>query len=597
MKFSSPYFLAILFLFQFLIPESILPQIPDTVWTKTFGGSNIDVGYCVQQTSDSGYVITGYTRSYGSMSGRNVLLIKTDKNGNQQWIKAYGGNADDEGYSVKQTTDGGYIIAGYTKSYGAGANDVYLVKTDASGNQLWDRIFGGSQDDYAYSVLQTSDGGFLLAGFSFSYGNGGDILMIKTNSNGNLVWQKTIGGISSDGAMYMSPTSDGGYILTGWTLSYGPGAIGNAFLVKTDSLGNQQWYNYFGGTDADRGYAVQQTTDGGYILTGYTGSFGAGLYDLLLIKTDSLGNQKWMKTFGGTGRDYGNSIQQTTDGGFIILGYTLSFGAGNEDFYLIKTDANGNTEWFKTLGGIYSEVGYFVRQTNDGGLILVGHTLSFGAGLHDVWLIKMENIIPVELVSFNAAVEENTVYLNWITATETNNQGFEIQRSENFGNEELSEWIHSEQEWNVIGFVPGYGTTSESHEYSFVDNLTLNHNHTLYYRLKQIDYDGSYVYSDIIEVKLETPKQFSLEQNYPNPFNPITTINFNLAFDSKVSLKIFNVLGQEIAVLLNDQMNAGQHKISFNASSLNSGVYFCRLNADAVDGQKFSSTRKMILAK
>ncbi|HQJ46742.1 MAG TPA: hypothetical protein PK195_08875, partial [Ignavibacteriaceae bacterium] len=174
MKFSSPYFLAILFLFQFLIPESILPQIPDTVWTKTFGGSNIDVGYCVQQTSDSGYVITGYTRSYGSMSGRNVLLIKTDKNGNQQWIKAYGGNADDEGYSVKQTTDGGYIIAGYTKSYGAGANDVYLVKTDASGNQLWDRIFGGSQDDYAYSVLQTSDGGFLLAGFSFSYGNGGD---------------------------------------------------------------------------------------------------------------------------------------------------------------------------------------------------------------------------------------------------------------------------------------------------------------------------------------------------------------------------------------------------------------------------------------
>lgn len=597
MKFSSLYFLAILFLFQFLIPESILPQMPDTVWTKTFGGSNIDVGYCVQQTSDSGYVITGYTRSYGSMSGRNVLLIKTDKNGNQQWIKAYGGNADDEGYSVKQTTDGGYIIAGYTKSYGAGANDVYLVKTDASGNQLWDRIFGGTQDDYAYSVLQTSDGGFLLAGFSFSYGNGGDILMIKTNSNGNLVWQKTIGGISSDGAMYMSPTSDGGYILTGWTLSYGPGAIGNAFLVKTDSLGNQQWYNYFGGTDADRGYAVQQTTDGGYILTGYTGSFGAGLYDLLLIKTDSLGNQKWMKTFGGTGRDYGNSIQQTTDGGFIILGYTLSFGAGNEDFYLIKTDANGNTEWFNTLGGIYSEVGYFVRQTNDGGLILVGHTLSFGAGLHDVWLIKMENIIPVELVSFNAAVDENTVYLNWITATETNNQGFEIQRSEHFGNEELSKWIHSEQEWNVIGFVSGYGTTSESHKYSFVDNLTLSHNHTLYYRLKQIDYDGSYVYSDIIEVKLETPKQFSLEQNYPNPFNPITTINFNLASDSKVSLKIFNVLGQEVAVLINDQMNAGQYKISFNASSLNSGVYFCRLDVDVVDGQKFSLTRKMILAK
>ncbi len=330
MKLSNTFLFTVLFLSQFLIPVFTFSQIPDTVWTKTFGGSNIDVGYCVQQTSDSGYIITGYTRSYGSMSGRNVLLIKTDKSGNQEWINAYGGNNDDEGYSVQQTTDGGFIIAGYTKSYGAGANDVYLVKTDYSGNQLWDKVFGGTQDDLAFSVLQTSDGGFLITGSSFSFGTGGDMLMIKTNSNGNLIWQKTFGGISSDGAMNVAHTMDNGFIITGWTFSFGPGAVGNAFLVKTDSLGNQQWYNYFGGNDADRGYSVQQTTDGGYILTGYTGSFGAGLYDVLLVKTDSLGNQQWIKTFGGSGRDYSNSIQQTADGGFIILGYTLSFGAGGD---------------------------------------------------------------------------------------------------------------------------------------------------------------------------------------------------------------------------------------------------------------------------
>lgn len=590
MKLSNTFFFAVLFSSQFLISISIYPQIPDTVWTKTFGGSNIDVGYCVQQTSDSGYIITGYTRSFGSMSGRNVLLIKTDKNGNQEWINAFGGNNDDEGYSVIQTTDGGYIIAGYTKSYGSGANDVYLVKTDISGNQVWDKIFGGTQDDYAYSVLQTGDGGFLLTGSSFSYGNSSDILMIKTDSNGNLIWQKTHGGLSSDGAMNAAHTSDNGFILTGWTLSFGPGAVGNAFLVKTDSIGNQQWYNYFGGNDADRGYSVQQTTDGGYILTGYTGSFGAGLYDMLLVKTDSAGNQQWMKTFGGTGRDYGNSIQQTDDGGFIILGYTLSIGAGGDDFYLVKTDENGNTEWFKTLGGSQSDVGYFVRQTNDGGLILVGHTLSFGAGVHDVCLIKMENIIPVELVSFNAAVDKNCIRLNWITASETNNAGFEIQRSQEHKNDKSLEW-------EIVGFVKGFGTTTEPKSYFFVDEGVLSGKFK--YRLKQIDFDGSYVYSDIIDVNVNSISDYLLEQNFPNPFNPATEIryyiplmNLNQDIPLKVKLAVFDVLGNEIAVLVDEEKSAGSYKVTYNAFGLPSGVYFYQLRIG-----DFMSSKKMTILK
>jgi len=364
---------------------------PSLEWAVTFGGSNIDVGYCVQQTTDEGYIISGYTRSYGA-SGHNIWLIKTDSTGVELWNKTFGGSSDDEGQSVQQTSDGGYIIAGWTQSYGSGSKDLWLIKTDSAGNEQWNKLFGGTNDDGATSVRQTTDGGYVISGYTSSYGAGSvDAWLIKTDSLGNQEWQKPLGGLSSDGAWCVEQTTDGGYILTGWTYSYGPGVIGNLWLVKTDSLGNQQWNKVFGGSDVDRGYYVSQTTDGGYIITGYTDSFGAGLYDMWLIKTDSSGNEQWSKTFGGTGRDYGNSVQQTISGGYIITGYTLSYGAGNEDVWLVKTDSLGNKVWDETFGGTSSDVGYLGQQTIDGGYIVTGHTLSYGAGVHDVWLLKIES--------------------------------------------------------------------------------------------------------------------------------------------------------------------------------------------------------------
>lgn len=185
-----------------LFPASfMLAQAPDTIWTKTFGGSNIDIGACVKETSDGGYIITGYTRSYGTMSGRNLLFLKTDSFGNLVWVNGYGGNNDEEGNAVVQTSDGGFVASGYTKSYGSGGNDVYLIKVDANGNQLWDRVFGGTSDEEAYSMVATNDGGFLIAGATSSFGAGSrDIWLIKTDGLGNQQWTKTIGGLSSDGA-------------------------------------------------------------------------------------------------------------------------------------------------------------------------------------------------------------------------------------------------------------------------------------------------------------------------------------------------------------------------------------------------------------
>jgi uncharacterized delta-60 repeat protein len=272
----------------------------------------------------------------------DIWVMKTDANGIEQWNKIFGGNGNDRAYAVQQTSDGGYVIAGWTSSYGAGSADAWLIKTDADGNMLWDKTFGGSAWEDAYSVHQTSDGGYILAGFTYSFSAGGsDVWLIKTDADGNMLWDKTFGGIGLDVAYALQLTSDGGYILSGDTNSYGAGSS-DFWLIKTDADGNMLWDKTFGGANDDEAYAVQQTSDGGYILTGFTYSHGAGSSDFWLIKTDADGNMLWDKTFGSEGLDWAWAVQQTSDGGYILAGYTTSYGAGSFDVWLIKTDANGN---------------------------------------------------------------------------------------------------------------------------------------------------------------------------------------------------------------------------------------------------------------
>jgi len=310
-------------------------------WTKTIGGPSDDWGFSLIQTSDGGYAIAGYTKSFGAGED-DVYVVKLDANGNLQWTKTIGGPGNEAGASLIQTSDGGYAIAGYTKSFGAGEDDVYVVKLDANGNLQWTKTIGGTEIDWGHSLIQTSDGGYAIAGYTESFGAGkADVYLVKLDANGNLQWTKTIGGENIYSGSSLIQTSDGGYAIAGTTQSFGAGEA-DVYVVKLDANGNLQWTKAIGGPASEEGSSLIQTSDGGYAIAGTTQSFGAGDWDFYVVKLDAKGNLQWTKNIGGPSDDWGLSLIQTSDGGYAIAGHTFSFGAGEWNVYVVKLDKNGN---------------------------------------------------------------------------------------------------------------------------------------------------------------------------------------------------------------------------------------------------------------
>ena len=360
---------------------------PDTLWTRTYGGSNGDGASSVQQTADGGYIVAGRTESFGA-GGFDFYLVKTNSQSDTLWTRTYGGSNDDGANSVQQTADGGYIVAGTTGSFGTGDYDFYLVKTNSLGDTLWTRTYGGSGADGVISVQQTADGGYIIAGYTDSFGVGGhDFYLVKTTSQGDTLWTRTYGGSGDDWGPSAQQTTDGGYIVAGITASFGAGN-NDFYLVKTTSQGDTLWTRTYGGNYDDYAYSVQQTTDGGYIVAGETESFGVGGDRFYVVKANSQGDTLWTRTYGGSNSNRAYSVQQTADGGYIVAGNTTSFGAGEEDFYLVKANSQGDTLWTRTYGGISEDQARSVQQTADGGYIMAGETRSFGAGGYDFYLVK-----------------------------------------------------------------------------------------------------------------------------------------------------------------------------------------------------------------
>jgi hypothetical protein len=368
----------------------VQPQPPDTLWTHTYGGPLADLGYCVDVTTGGGFIIAGWTLNFGAQDW-DALLIKTDPAGEPQWIRTYGQAGWDWAMSVKQTNDGGFIFTGETIPYGGGNTaNLYLVKTDPNGNVIWSRDFGGPLDEEGRCVIQANDGGYLAVGWTGPgpEGTGDLVYLIKTDPNGNLIWSRTYGeGIGQKGEC-VEQTSDGGFIITGWTDSFGAG-YRDVYLIKTDANGNMIWSKTFGGTVGDYGNYVKQTSDGGYIITGWSDSWG--ICSVYLIKTDANGDSLWTRLINdspggamGKGLDINNQ-------GYIITG---SCGFNGVNVYIVQTDFSGNVLWTENYGGSQNDEGYSVKQINAQNSIICDWTYSYGAGNSDVYLIRLGTEIP-----------------------------------------------------------------------------------------------------------------------------------------------------------------------------------------------------------
>jgi hypothetical protein len=374
--------ICIVFLFGLLIFSSVLSNVDATVeWARAYSFGADDRARPVFQTSDGGFILGGRTQS-------SALIVKVDFSGNLLWNKTYGGAYPGNLYAVVQTADGGYAAAG---TLNVTNEEFWLFKTDSLGNLLWEKTYGGSYNDELYSMIQTSDGGFLLAGCTASFGTGSqpDLWMVKTDANGNAQWDRRYGDSVEDCAYSVVQTTDGGYAMAGQINSH------FCWLVKTDSSGLMQWNKTFGDSLLTTiGSSLVQASDLGYAICGYGNVSLNTNYDFILIKTDSSGNMNWNRSYGGTQEEFGRAIIRTIDGGYAMGGYTESFGSGIRDAWLVKTDGNGNMQWNQTLGGSDSDVANSLIQTSDGGYALAGTTLSYGVTNRSFFLVKVDSYGP-----------------------------------------------------------------------------------------------------------------------------------------------------------------------------------------------------------
>lgn len=371
------------FLALALLASQVYGQL---TFQRTIGGSGRDFGTVLILTADNGYAMAGTTSSFGA-GNDDLYLIKLDANGDTLWTRTYGGANNEYGSSVIQTIDGGYLIMGSTESFGATDKDIYAVKTNASGGMEWSNRYGNFGNDYGVTVRQTTDGGYLFAGSTYAGAGVVDAYVIRTDENGAILWSKTYGGSLEDDGNALLTTADGGFILAGITRSFGAGGT-DMFVLKTDTDGAVLWQKTYGGEEDDYAFGIEHVADGGYIITGSTTSGGAGGFDACLVRIDASGTVQWAKTYGSSANDIAIISRTTNDDGYVVLGQSFGFGV-ESDVYLVKTDGTGNVSWSRNYGGGGYEFESDIRQTPDGGYLISAGEESFGPD-RNVYLIKTD---------------------------------------------------------------------------------------------------------------------------------------------------------------------------------------------------------------
>lgn len=601
-------------------------------------GNIYTTGY-YQNTANFGNGVT--LTSFGNY---DFYLAKFDSVGNAKWARGGGGTLTDRGQSVAFAQDGSILVTGHlfgTANFSdsiltsAGNLDMFTAKYDTAGNLLWIKQGLSVSQLSSYAIAVDAVGHIAVACYFGSstattatfggvtlttYGNR-DAAVVKYTPNGEVLWAANMGGtLSTEESNDVCFDPLGNVYVTGLfntqanfgSISLNSNGGTDAFIVKFDPFGTVLWAKNAGGPLGDEGQGITYANGHIYAVGVFdsAATFGtinlsavsglAGDQEIFYTKLDLDGNFIQAYSAGGAGDDNAEDIVSDADGYLYIIGEfqgtatfntTVLTSAGGDDAFMMKIAPNSDIMWIKQAGGAGTEKGYGAAFDLGGNYYGTGYfqqVASFGsiqltsAGSEDIYITKIGNYpVPVELALFNASVAGNNVNLNWITATETNNFGFDVERKYDNGS------------FVSAAFIKGNGTKTTPSSYSFNDgNLSAG---KYVYRLKQIDLDGSFTYSKSVEVEISKPTEFALNQNFPNPFNPSTVISFELPVEANVTVTIFNSLGEEISKVIKGALTAGHHQFIFDAHNLSSGIYIYQLNAACKNGELFSTSKKMSL--
>ncbi|TPE43039.1 SBBP repeat-containing protein [Pontibacter mangrovi] len=642
-------------------------------WDRTFGGDSSEWFYDIQQTSDGGYILGGHTessiggdKSEASRGSFDYWVVKLDSTGKKEWDRTFGGNDVDRLYALQQTSDGGYILGGYSNSGISGDKtqdrhgdfednidcclDYWIVKLDAKGNKQWDRTYGGDGGDVLQSLQQTSDGGYILGGDSNSGISGDksesfigspDFWIVKIDSVGNKEWDRTFGGGDEENFASIQQTNDNGYILGGGSYSGIGGDKTEAsrggydyWILKLDSEGNKEWDRSYGGEDSDRLYAVEQTSDSGYVLGGSSSSgisgekteTSKGESDYWIIKIDSIGNKEWDKTYGGDMSEWFSSLQGTNDRGYILGGYSESgisgdkseAALGNYDYWVVKVDSVGNKKWDKTLGGQGEDRLHAIQQTSDEGYILGGQSDSGisadksepSRGGTDYWIVKLSPEEPCTPPTPSIAViptsdvytggDSTTIYLGYgpqsVRLVASGAQRYVWSPAAGLSDTTVADPVFTPTTAGTYTFtVTAYNGTcaaTASVTITVVDarcgtlgRVLVCHNgrtlclspaatkvHLLAYPNDRLGSCG-----ENPAAEEETTATMPLKV-FPNPFGEQANVEFKLPMGENYRLELYNAWGKKLDTVANGEATAGQLvRLELKTDGLPNGIYYLRL--------------------
>jgi uncharacterized delta-60 repeat protein len=574
------------------------------LWVARFNGSGNSVDYATSLITDyknNAYVTGG---SYNNEANYDYVTVKYNDSGAIQWVAIYNGpgNSNDIANAIAIDTAGNIYVTG--KSYGNGTfYDYATIKYDSAGTEIWVARYNGlaNGSDNASAIAIDKAGNIYVTGWCFGNNSDTYYATLKYDSYGNEQWTvlNYVSLRSGDEASSIALDDSGNIYVTVEIIELGLGY--NYATIKYSPSGIQQWKSTYNGpgNHTDLAKSISLDTSGNIFVTGK--SVGSGTwYDFATIKYNNSGNQQWVARYNGLGDswDGASSITLDNSGNIYVTGTSEELEL-NYDYVTIKYNPEGIQQWIERYNGPGNNLdnACSIVSDNVGNIYMTGKSYGNGTNYDYATIKYSQGYIPLELSSFIAAINCNSVALTWSTATETNNSGFEILR----GVYPAKSGTQNENEWNTIGFVPGFGTTTEPKSYSFIDENVSNGVYK--YRLEQIDFDGSFTNSNEIEVVVDfTPKEFVLYQNYPNPFNPSTTIKFEIPGQARndnvmVTLKVYDILGNEVATLVNEEKQPGVYEVEFSVGQdsspeIASGIYFYQIRAGS-----FSNTKKMILTK